>query len=237
MCNRDDHMAMAESGFKNLRTPDETIRLPGITEELVDLGDLTVGRTVQAPGWRWSTHTRPVVGGQWCTARHVGVVLSGRFGVLLKDGTVLEFGPDDVATRLGDVAWRELLSRHFEGARAELERFGGREVTTTGDGLLATFNGPAQALRCAGAIRRAAGREGLQVRVGVHVGEVELVGADVRGVAVHEAARIMAKADQGEILVCLHVAEAREGPLADRRWSSRSCSSAANWTAPWASAA
>jgi class 3 adenylate cyclase len=172
-----------------------------------------------------------------------------------KDGTVLEFGPDDVydiasehdgytigdepcvviewsglrafagfragshgrvlvtllftdlvsstvmASRLGDVAWRELLSRHFEAARAELERFGGREVTTTGDGLLATFNGPAQALRCAAAIRRAAGREGLQVRVGVHVGEVELVGADVRGVAVHEAARIMARAGQGEILV------------------------------------
>jgi class 3 adenylate cyclase len=253
--DRVEHMGMAESGSKNLRTPDETIRLPGITEELVDLGDLTVGRTVQEPGWRWSTHTRPVVGGEWCTARHVGVVLSGRFGVLLKDGTVLEFGPDDVydiasahdgytigeepcvviewsglrafagfragshgrvlvtllftdlvsstvlAGRLGDVAWRELLSRHFEGARAELERFGGREVTTTGDGLLATFNGPAQALRCAAAIRRAAGREGLQVRVGVHVGEVELVGSDVRGVAVHEAARIMATAGPGEILV------------------------------------
>jgi class 3 adenylate cyclase len=198
---------------------------------------------------------RPVVGSQWCTARHVGIVLSGRFGVLLKDSTALEFGPDDVyeiasehdgytigdepcvviewsglrafagfragshgrvlvtllftdlvsstvlAGRLGDVAWRELLSRHFEAARGELERFGGREVTTTGDGLLATFNGPAQALRCAAAIRRAAGREGLRVRVGIHVGEVEVVGSDVRGVAVHEAARIMAKADQGEILV------------------------------------
>ncbi len=83
---------------------------------------------------------------------------------------------------------------HFEAARAELERFGGREVKTTGDGLLATFNGPAQALRCAAAIRRAANREGLQVRAGVHVGEVELVGPDVRGVAVHEAARIMAVA-------------------------------------------
>jgi class 3 adenylate cyclase len=106
-----------------------------------------------------------------------------------------------LAGRLGDVAWRELLSRHFEAARGELERFGGREVTTTGDGLLATFNGPAQGLRCAAAIRRAASREGLQVRVGIHVGEVELVRADVRGVAVHEAARIMATADQGEILV------------------------------------
>jgi class 3 adenylate cyclase len=246
---------MTESHRKNLRTPDETIQLPGITEELVDLGDLTVGRTVQEPGWRWSTHVRPVVGGEWCKARHVGVVLAGRFGALLKDGTVLDLGPDDVydippghdgytigdqpcvliewsglrafagfragshgrvlatllftdlvgstvmASRLGDLAWRELLSRHFEAARAELERFGGREVKTTGDGLLATFNGPAQALRCAAGIRRAASREGLQVRAGVHVGEVELVGPDVRGVAVHEAARIMAQAGADEILV------------------------------------
>jgi hypothetical protein len=87
---------MTESHRKNLRTPDERIQLPGITEELVDLGDLTVGRTVQEPGWRWSTHARPIVGGEWCKARHVGVVLSGRFGALLKDGTVLDLGPDDV---------------------------------------------------------------------------------------------------------------------------------------------
>jgi len=244
-----------ESRSKNLRTPDETIRLPGITEELVDLGDLTVGRSVQEPGWRWSTHTRPIVGGDWCKARHVGVVLSGRFGAQLKDGTVLDLGPDDVydippehdgytigdepcvllewsglraflgfragsqgrilatllftdlvgstviASQLGDVAWRELLSRHFEAVRGQMERFGGREVKTTGDGLLATFAGPAQALHCAVAICRAANREGLHLRAGVHVGEVELVGSDVRGVAVHEAARIMAKAGQDEILV------------------------------------
>ncbi len=77
----------------------------------------------------------------------------------------------------------------------------GRIVKTTGDGLLATFAGPAQALHCAVAICRAANREGLHLRAGVHVGEVELVGSDVRGVAVHEAARIMATAGPGEILV------------------------------------
>ena len=244
-----------ESRSKNLRTPDETIRLPGITEELVDLGDLTVGRSVQEPGWRWSTHTRPIVGGDWCKARHVGIVLSGRFGAQLKDGTILDLGPDDVydippehdgytigdepcvllewsglrafvgfragshgrilatllftdlvdstviASQLGDVAWRELLSRHYEAVRAQMERFGGREVKTTGDGLLATFAGPAQALHCAAAICRAANQEGLHLRAGVHVGEVELVGSDVRGVAVHEAARIMATAGEDEILV------------------------------------
>jgi class 3 adenylate cyclase len=244
-----------ESHSKNLRTPDEAIRFPGVTEDLVDLGDLTVGRSVQQPGWRWSTHLRPIVGGDWCKARHVGVVLSGRLGAQLKDGTVLELGPDDVydippehdgytigdepcvllewsgirafagfrvgshgrmlatllftdlvdstvmASQVGDVAWRELLSRHFEAVREQVERFGGREVKTTGDGLLATFAGPAQALYCAVAICRAANREGLHLRVGVHVGEVELVGSDVRGVAVHEAARIMAKAREDEILV------------------------------------
>ena len=89
-------MADMEPRSKNLRTPDDTVQLPGIIEDLVDLGDLTVGRTVQQPGWRWSTHSRPIVGGDWCQAHHVGVVLSGRFGAELKDGTVLDLEPDDV---------------------------------------------------------------------------------------------------------------------------------------------
>lgn len=105
------------------------------------------------------------------------------------------------AARLGDARWRELLSDHLEATRVELERFGGREVNTTGDGMLATFDGRARALHCAAAIRRAANRAGLQVRAGAHVGEVELDGRDVRGVAVHEAARIMAAAGVDEILV------------------------------------
>ena len=102
---------------------------------------------------------------------------------------------------LGDARWRELLSTHFEAARTELERFDGREVDTTGDGIFATFDGPARALFCASAIRRAAHRDGLSIRAGVHVGEVELVGTDVRGVAVHQAARIMALAASDEIFV------------------------------------
>jgi class 3 adenylate cyclase len=110
-------------------------------------------------------------------------------------------GSTELARRLGDGPWRELLSRYFEAIRGELERFGGREVKTTGDGMLATFDGAARALHCAAAIRRAAGRDDLHLRIGVHVGEVELVGQDVRGVAVHEAARIMAAAGPDEILV------------------------------------
>jgi class 3 adenylate cyclase len=105
------------------------------------------------------------------------------------------------ANTLGDRSWRDLLSAHFEALRRELDRHNGREVTTTGDGLLATFDGPAGALRCAAAMRRAASGEGLRIRASVHVGEVELVGTDVRGIAVHEAARILDQAEPDEILV------------------------------------
>src|SRR5262245_16534425 len=81
---------------KNLSRPDETIRMTGIEADLVTLGDLTVGREVDAPGWRWSTDMRPLVGGEWCESHHIGVILSGRAGFLLRDGTAFEVGPDDV---------------------------------------------------------------------------------------------------------------------------------------------
>jgi class 3 adenylate cyclase len=246
---------VASPYFKSFRDPDETIQVEGVNERQVELGDLTVGRQKLDPGWRWSTHIRPHVGGDWCQARHVGVMLSGRLGIKLRDGTTLELGPDDVydippghdgyvighepveniewagtrtfwgsragvhgralatllftdlvdstalANRLGDAAWRTLLSEHFEAARTQLERFHGREVKTTGDGLLATFEGPAQALQGAAGIRRTANKQDLHVRAAVHVGEVEVVGSDLRGVAVHEAARIMEQAGEDEILV------------------------------------
>src|ERR1700726_1116806 len=247
---------MVAARAKSLSSPDETLQFPGITIQQVDLGDLTVGRIVTEPGWRWYANVRPHVGGDWCEARHVGVVVSGRFGIAMRDGTTLQFGPEDVfeippghdgytlgdepcvqiewsglrafagfrladthnralvtllftdlvdstamAKRLGDVAWRDVLSAHYETTRVALERHHGHEVNTTGDGLLATFDGPAAALRCAAAVGRAARREGLQIRASVHVGEVELVGTDVRGVAVHEAARILSAAAADEILV------------------------------------
>lgn len=137
---------MADALSKTFDLPDDVVEFPNIRTSIVELGDLTVGRLVSQPGWRWSK----------------------------------------------DV---------FESARGELERFGGREVQTTGGGILATSEGPARALHCASAVRRRADSAGLQIRAGVHVGEVEPVGADVRGVAVHEAARIMAAAGAGEILV------------------------------------
>jgi class 3 adenylate cyclase len=245
---------MAEVLRKNVDEPDEVVDFPNIRTDIVHLGDLTVGRMVNQPGWRWSTDVRPTVGGEWCQIRHVGFIVSGRLGLDFPDGSSVVFGPGDVfdipaghdgytvgdepivqiewsglrhwaglggarnrvlatllfadvvgsteiAARLGDGVWRDLLSQTFEAVRAELERFGGREVKTTGDGMLVTFDGAARAVQCAAGIRRIAREHELALRIGVHVGEVELVGADVRGVTVHEAARIMAAAGPEEILV------------------------------------
>jgi class 3 adenylate cyclase len=246
---------VADFLVKSVEQSDNVIEFPRIRARIVEMGDLTVAQLVSDPGWRWSVDMKPTVGGEWCQARHIGYLISGRIGVGFSDGTEMQLGPGDVfdvppghdawtigdepavqvewvgirawagfptgihsrvlatllftdvvdstalAAREGDGRWRALLSEHFEAARSELERFGGREVATTGDGLLATFDGPARALHCAAAIRRAANQAGLHIRAGVHVGEVELVGTDVRGVTVHEASRIMTAAAADEIVV------------------------------------
>ena len=105
------------------------------------------------------------------------------------------------AAALGDSGWRDLLSRHHDVIRREITRQHGREVDTAGDGFFATFDGPARAIRCADAIRTGLGALGLDVRVGVHTGECELVGDKPAGIAVHTGARIAATAEPGEILV------------------------------------
>jgi class 3 adenylate cyclase/pimeloyl-ACP methyl ester carboxylesterase len=110
-------------------------------------------------------------------------------------------GSTEQAAELGDARWRELLSAHQDAVRRELTRSGGREVKTLGDGCLATVDGPARAIRCAQAIVEEATSAGLQVRIGLHSGEVELIGNDVGGIAVHIAARIGALAAGGEVLV------------------------------------
>jgi class 3 adenylate cyclase len=110
-------------------------------------------------------------------------------------------GSTELAAKLGDRAWRELLGRHDRGVRNVLDRNRGREVKTTGDGFLAVFDGAGRAVRAAVEIRAQALAIGLEIRAGVHTGEVELVGSDVWGVAVHEAARTAAAASGGEILV------------------------------------
>jgi class 3 adenylate cyclase len=105
------------------------------------------------------------------------------------------------AARLGDQGWRELLDRHNQIVRGELERWRGKEVKTLGDGFLATFDGPARAVRCARAIIDALADLGVQVRAGLHTGECELVDGDVAGIAIHLGARIGALAHAGEVLV------------------------------------
>jgi class 3 adenylate cyclase len=105
------------------------------------------------------------------------------------------------AASVGDRQWRELLDRHDAMVRRQIHRFGGREVKTTGDGFLATFEGPARGVRCAVAIREGAAQLGLEVRAGVHTGEVELREGDVGGIAVHVTQRISALAAADEVLV------------------------------------
>jgi class 3 adenylate cyclase len=105
------------------------------------------------------------------------------------------------AASLGDRDWRRLLDRHNDVVRQEIERFRGRTVKNLGDGFLATFDGPARAVRCAAALAERLRPLGLQVRSGLHTGEIELTVDDVAGIAVHLAARVAEKADAGEVLV------------------------------------
>jgi class 3 adenylate cyclase len=105
------------------------------------------------------------------------------------------------ANEMGDRRWSELLESHNATIRSLLERFRGHEINTTGDGFLATFDGPARGVRCAQAILDETRRLGLELRIGVHTGEVEVLGDDVGGIAVHIGARVMAAAGPGQILV------------------------------------
>jgi len=105
------------------------------------------------------------------------------------------------AVEMGDRKWRDLLERHHGLVRRELDRFRGREIDNAGDGFFATFDGPARAVRCALAIRDAIASLGLAVRAGVHIGECELLGEKVSGIAVHIGARVQSAASPNEILV------------------------------------
>jgi len=105
------------------------------------------------------------------------------------------------AASLGDRRWRELLGRHDSAVRAEIARFRGRELDTTGDGFVAAFDGPARAVQCARTAMRAVRELGLELRAGVHTGELEMDAREIHGLALHIAARVMAEAGPGEVVV------------------------------------
>ena len=238
---------------KTFSKPDELLTFPMGRAENVTLGELTVGRFVQQPGWRWSEQIKPIAGTDSCQFHHVGVGISGQAMIRMDDGsetlisagTVFDippghdqwvigdepavsilwggwrgFGKPQVGDRVlttmlmtdivrsteraadvGDAAWDQLLEHHNARIREVLERYRGTEINTTGDGFLATFDGAARAIQAAVALRHAVGEMDLAVRAGVHTGEVEIVPGNIRGLAVHETARIMALAGAGEILV------------------------------------
>jgi class 3 adenylate cyclase len=238
---------------KSLRTPDERVTYPlGATDE-VHLGELVVGRSHHEPGWRWSTHIKPLTGTESCKIHHVGVVVSGALRVRLDNGSEVALSADDVidippghdawvvgdepavtlewvgvhrwslpaadervlatilltdivestalVERIGDGAWRQLLEEHNTRVRAVLDRFHGREVRTTGDGVMALFDGAERSVRAAAAIAASVAELGLAIRASIHTGEIGMVPGNVRGVAVHIAARILALAAPGEVLV------------------------------------
>jgi class 3 adenylate cyclase len=245
--------------------PDAVRQFEGGRLELLEMGDVAVGRVVFEPGWRWSTHLRPLVGGESCQVHHLGYVVSGRLHIETDDGASMEVGPGDVyetppghdawvigiepwvavdytgrrlfavppeaegegslatvlftdlsgsterARALGNARWQALLARHNEASRQEIERFGGHEVQHTGDGFLVRFDSPARAVRCAAGMIAAVSALDLQLRAGIHSGEIQVVDRDVRGIAVHVAARILAIAEPGEILVSATVRDLLAG--------------------------
>ena len=150
----------------------------------------------------WVVGDGPWVTVEWTSARTFGVIPEGPGERVLATVLFTDI-VDSTATleRIGDAAWRDLLVAHNRLGRDELNAFRGREITTTGDGFLAVFDGATRAVRCGAAMARSAESIGLAIRVGIHTGELEFVGPDARGVAVHAAARVMSFAGPGEVLI------------------------------------
>ncbi len=250
---------------KRFDRPDEVRTVERARIELVELGELAVGRAVFEPGWRWSEHVKPIVGTESCQVHHIGYVVSGHLHIEMTDGASLELmggdafeippghdawvigdeswvsidwagrrlfakspkeisdrifatvvftdlsGSTETLNRIGDARWRLLLAEHNQAVRTEIERFGGREVKTTGDGFLVLFDSPGRAVRGAAAMIEASTDHGLTARAGIHAGEIELQGEEVRGIAVHAAARILGVSQPGEVLVSTTVRDLLSG--------------------------
>ena len=150
----------------------------------------------------WVVGDEPWITLEWTSAGVVGVG-SGETAERVLATVLFTDIVDSTATleRIGDQAWRGLLADHNRRMRDQFNRFRGREVDTTGDGFLAVFDSASRAVRCGLAMIEAAHAVGIAIRVGVHTGEVEFVGGDARGVAVHTAARVLSRAAADEVLV------------------------------------
>jgi class 3 adenylate cyclase len=192
-----------------------TIRVPTLVLQRVEDGDVNVeeGRWIaaQIPGAKYAELPGDEhliwAGDVDAIADEVEEFLTGSRGARETDrvlATVLFtdiVGATDRASALGDRRWAEVLEQHHFLVRRELERFRGREVDTAGDGFLATFDGPARAIRAAAEIRNAVRSLGLEIRAGLHTGECELMTGKVGGIAVHTAARVVGAAGPNEVLV------------------------------------
>lgn len=160
----------------------------------------------------WVVGDEPWITVEWTSARTFGL-LPETIGesvlatVLFTD--IVE--STDTLHRIGDRAWRDLLLAHNTLLRDQLNAFRGRELKTTGDGFLAVFDSPTRAVRCGAAMARAARNMGLPIRVGVHSGEVQFVGDDVQGLAVHTAARVMSIGGPDDVVVSAPTYDLLEG--------------------------
>jgi len=160
----------------------------------------------------WVVGDDPWVTLEWTSARSFGVSPEGPGERILATVLFTDI-VDSTATleRVGDTAWSDMLATHNRLLRDDLNHFRGREITTTGDGFLAVFDGSTRAVRCGIAMTRSARKAGLAIRVGIHSGEVEMVGPDARGLAVHAAARVLSFAGPGEVLVSSTTKDLLEG--------------------------
>ena len=176
--------------------------------------DIPQGSVYEIPAGHdaWVVGDEPWVTVEWTSARVVGVAPEAPDERVLATVLFTDI-VDSTATlrRVGDAAWRELLILHNRRLRDELNEFRGREVTTTGDGVLAVFDSATRAVRCAAAMTRSARDAGLSIRAGLHTGEVEFVGRDARGLAVHAAARVLALAGPDEVVISSTTNDLLEG--------------------------
>jgi class 3 adenylate cyclase len=179
--------------------------------QTIDIGPNTVYEI--PPGHdAWVLGDEPWVTIEWTSGRAFDLALDDQSERVIATVLFTDIvDSTETLAKIGDAAWRELLLNHNSRIREELNAFRGREIATTGDGFLAVFDSATRAVRCAAAMTRATRALGLPIRVGVHTGEVEFVGGEARGVAVHAAARVMSLAGPDEVIVSSTTRDLLEG--------------------------